>query len=232
MKGAGPEPIAEEVVRIHEVYHRNGVNEADCISCSSACCSRGGLALLENVILIYKRYRRGLLERSDFSFDGGLSFKSFIIKYFDIYCFRTGGLFRRKSLLLFHTKVLTKRNKLISIPAVAGSFTGRRMEEDSRPERDARGCIFLSSKSPDWPEDDGDSSRKCILHTDKFASHLTAKPIDCVFFTCTSPLNVKVPEKKTARRWITSLANAYPDSLERFGTLVGEFRVDNDSAWF
>ena len=227
MKDERLKPLPEKIVKIHEAYHRNGISEDDCIACSSVCCSRGGLALLENVVLIYERYREGLIKRDDFSFAPGLTFKQFIIKYFDIYCFQAGNILRRKKLLLFQTKVLTEDNRLISIPAEPGRYTGSRMEEESRPEKEARGCVFLSNKSPNWPEDDGDKSRHCILHREHFDTHITEKPIDCVFFTCSSPLQVKVPQNRTARKWINMLAEAYPDSMDRFGELAGKFVIDN-----
>ena len=229
MNGAELKPLPEKIIKIHEEYHRDGITGADCISCSSTCCSRGGLALLENVVLIFEKYKKDLLRRTDFSFVPGLTFKKFIIKYFDIYCFQTGNIFRRKNLLLFHTKVVTKENRLVSIPAVPGRYTGNRLEEESKPEKAARGCVFLSNKSPDWPEQDGDTSRHCLLHSYHFNTHITEKPIDCVFFTCTSPLQAKAPAKRIAEQWISALANAFPESMERFRDIVGEFVIENES---
>jgi len=227
MKDSGLKPLPENILKIHESYHRRGISEADCVSCSSVCCSRGGFALLENIVLIYERYKKRLIKREDFNFEAGLSFKRFVVKYFDIYSFQTGRIFRRKSLLLFHTRVLTEDKRLISIPAVVGKYSGSRMEEETRPEKEARGCIFLSKKSPNWPEDDGDISRKCLLHSEHFATHITEKPLDCVFFTCTSPLQPKATENRVAKAWIESLAKAFPDSMEKFAELVGEFVIDN-----
>ncbi len=84
-----------------------------------------------------------------------------------------------------------------------------------------KGCVFLSKKVPSWPEDDKDSSRRCILHRAESATHLTAKPIDCVFYTCLEPFKAKTPTVKESRRWFRRvLAVLSPRSLERYRALV------------
>ena len=50
------QPLTDEVRKILTDHHKDAVTESDCARCSSACCSQGGAAIFENVLLIYDLY--------------------------------------------------------------------------------------------------------------------------------------------------------------------------------
>jgi hypothetical protein len=202
-------------------HHYGGVTEQDCRQCSSACCSQGAFALLENVLQIYQRYLNNQLHRTDYSFEPDLAFHQFVGKYFDLYLQITGKWWWKQSVLLFYMKSLSSDNNLISIPPVSNFYNTRTTLFNANPWLN-KGCVFLSKKAPNWPENDGDSSRYCILHEERSRSHMTCKPIDCIFYTCVKPLSPKIPKSTESKRWFRLLSNTYPNSLERYRTLIKE----------
>jgi hypothetical protein len=216
-----PLPLPDSVDALIARHHRGGVTEEDCRQCSSACCSHGGFALLENVIEIYDKYRRNQLRRSDFDFGTGLSFRGFVAKYFDVYLQVTGKWFWKRTILFFHMRSLSSGNDLISIPAVGSYYETRAKLFAGNPWLN-KGCVFLSARVPNWPDDDKDATRHCILHEDRSRTHVTAKPIDCVFYVCTKPMTAKAPTKDESARWFRALAKAYPDSVARYFALIKE----------
>ena len=183
------------------------------------CCSHAGFAILENVLLIYEAYEKGLLKRTDYEFPAGLSFKDFVFKYFDVYIEPVKKWFRKRALVAFRMKSLSSNDNLISIPAVGYYYDARAALFDQNPWL-SKGCVFLNKRIPDCSVDDGDSSRYCILHDEQSATHLTTKPIDCVFFTCHKSLEPKVPDPGTSRKWFRALATCYSNSIERFEGLL------------
>jgi hypothetical protein len=215
-----PEPLR----KILSHWHQDGIREEDCKACSSACCSHSGFAILENVTLIYEKYKRGELIRTDYEFPQGLTFTDFIWKYFDVNNFSTGRWPFKKSILLYHMRSFTSDNEIISIPT--GSFYWEiRASLFNRNPWLNKGCVFLNKKVPNWPQDDKDASRICILHTPDCNEMVTEKPIDCIFFTCSQPMKCKAPTQKVSEQWMRALAVSFPDSASRFHAMI-----DRDSA--
>ncbi len=220
-RGARLVRLPEAIVRFLDVYHRGGVTEGDCRACSSPCCSLGGFAILENVVAIFERYGRGNLRRTDFEFAPGLSFGDFVFQYFDVYrkTVRAGG--GEATLMLFHMKSLSADGHLISIPG-GDDYWDIRKELFERNPWLNRGCVFLSKRVGNWPSDDGDSSRHCILHAPESKAMVSAKPVDCLFFTCNRPREGRVPAPAQSEQWFRLLAEQFPDSLPRFEALINE----------
>lgn len=218
-------PYPEPIVRFLKQYHAGGVTEADCRACSSPCCSLGGFAILENVVQIYDVYRRGGLRRAGYEYEPGLSFADFVFKYFDVYKKKVPVDGGEVTLLLFHMRSLSQGNHLISIPA-GGDYWEIRAELFQQNPWLNRGCVFLSHKVGNWPEDDRDASRHCILHTPLSGTHVTAKPIDCVFYTCNKPIEGRVPTEAQSGEWFRLLAEHFPNSLERFEAMIRDDIVD------
>jgi hypothetical protein len=223
-----PERLPRSVDALIAKHHRGGVTAQDCRQCSSACCSQGGFALLENVLRIYQDYRNNQLRRTDFTFECGLPFRDFVHKYFDVYLQITGKWWWKRSVLLFHMRSLSSDDNVVSIPAV-GEFYGTRHQLFSANPWLNKGCVFLSRKVPNWPEDDKDATRHCIVHDDRSRTHMTAKPIDCVFYTCAAPIKAKMPTKADSARWHRALAKAYPKSIERFFAILKVDKENQDS---
>lgn len=191
-------------------HHRGGITEQDCAACCSGCCSRGSFAIFENVVSIYELYKDGRLHREDFEFEPELSFKDFVDRYFDVYLFDPGEDVAT-ALALFHMKNVSCVGHLISIPSIGDFWETRDALYDGNPWLN-RGCVFLSRTIPDWPTDDGDSDRHCILHQIDSATHLGPKPIDCVFFTCDSPMTPREPAEP-AHKWLEVLRSHYPEGF-------------------
>ncbi len=204
-------------------YHAGGVTEQDCRACSSACCSHGGFAILENVLQIYERYRAGALRRRDHQFPANLSFREFVFQHFEVYQQAVQLGDREAVVLLFHMRSLSSDGHLIQIPAVGEYWQTRVKLFEANPWLN-RGCVFLSHGVGNWPEDDGDSSRHCILHSPLSGSHVTEKPLDCVFYTCDRPIAARAPTAELSAEWFSILAESFPNSVERFEQLIGVVR--------
>ena len=200
----------------------------ECIACSSSCCSPGGFGVLENVLAIYELYRRGELKREDYEFPLGLSFRDFVKAHFDVIWYPTGKWLWKKQIACFFMKSLSGDGHLISIPWVGNSFHETRAPLFGENPWLNKGCVFLSKNVEEWLADDKDDSRRCILHHPESSSHLTQKPIDCVFFVCTKPQESKVPTKRISGRWFRALAVSYPKSVERFLSLVEKDKKEKD----
>jgi hypothetical protein len=46
--------------------------------------------------------------------------------------------------------------------------------------------------------------------------------VDCVFYTCNTPIDARVPAEEETATWFRLLAEHYPNSLERFEALIGK----------
>ena len=220
--------LPEAVARFLDEYHAGGVTERDCRACSSPCCSLGGFAILENVLQIYELYRCGALSRTDYEFEADLAFGEFVFRYFDVYRKTVSVNGADATLMLFHMRSLTADGQVISIPGGDHYWDIRKELFELNPWLN-RGCVFLSRQVDNWPSDDADVSRHCILHVPGSATTVTAKPIDCVFFTCTRPREARVPSVDESAAWFRLLAEYFPNSRERFETLIAE-EIHTDSA--
>jgi hypothetical protein len=214
--------LPKRAIRFLRSYHADGVKEEDCRACSSPCCSHGGFAILENVVQIYEQYRAGALRRPDFDFHPDLDFKGFVFRYFDVYQKAVQLGDHESVILLFHMRSLSTGGHPIQIPAVGGSsyWETRVALFEANPWLN-RGCVFLSHGVGNWPEDDGDSTRHCLLHSAPSGSHVTAKPIDCVFYTCDRPIAARAPTQEQSTEWFEILAESFPNSVERFEDMIG-----------
>jgi hypothetical protein len=221
--------LSDRVKRILADHHQDGITAEDCLACSSACCSYGGFAILENVLQIYDRYTAGLLERMDYKYEKNLSFRDFVFTYFDVVRRDTGHWFWKRDVLVFYMKSLSDDGHLITVPG-GSYFYGMRLAWFEANPWMNKGCVFLSQKVPNWPEDDGIKERHCILHDPQSDSHLTAKPIDCVFFTCDKPIYARIPDLKISRRWFRALALDYPNSVQRFDALIAADEAKGDTS--
>jgi len=217
--------LREYPKRIHRIlkkWHSDAVTAQDCEACSSPCCSHGGFAILENVLAIYDLYQRGELKREDYEFPPGMSFLDFIKTHFDVSWYPTGRWFRKKEIVCFFMKSLSSDGHLITIPWVGNSFHETRATLFEENPWLNKGCVFLSKKVDEWPSDDKDASRRCILHHPVSSNYVTHKPIDCVFYVCVKPHEPKVPTRRLSSRWLRALAISFPNSVKRFGRMVEE----------
>jgi hypothetical protein len=214
-KSIGPfTPLPDGVREFLEHYHSGGTGDEHCAGCNAACCSQGGFALLENVVLIHKAYEQGLLKRKDYEFETGLSFGEFVFKHFDIRTYAAGK--EEDELVLFHMRNLDFGNRVIGLPD-EGSYWETRAKLFEEAKGLNRGCVFLSEKTSKVPSEDDNTERNCILHVPQSADHLTAKPIDCLLFTCQdAPRQFKKPHPVESTQWMRLLAESYPGSIDRF----------------
>jgi hypothetical protein len=205
-------PLPQEIRDLLDRYHQDALSGEHCVACSSACCSQGGFALLENVIQIYELYSAGRLKRADYQFKPGLGFADFVFTYFDIRSFVAGG----QEMLMFHMRNLTPDGRVIGIPQEDGSYWETRQRLFNENKGMNAGCAFLNQK---LPADGGDTNtqRQCILHREHALDAITQKPIDCVFFTCAQEMGkYKKPSADESQEWFGLLAKHYPGSVARF----------------
>jgi hypothetical protein len=218
-KDIGPfTPLPDGVLEFLRHYHTGGTGDEYCPDCNAACCSQGGFALLENVVLIHRAYERGLLKRKDYEFTPGLTFGEFAFKYFDIRTYAAGS--ETDELVVFHMRNLDFGGRLIGLPD-EGSYWETRAKLFKETKGLNRGCVFLSEMTANEPTQDDNTERHCILHVPESPDHLTAKPIDCLLFTCIeAPLQFKKPHPVESTQWMRLLAQSYPDSIGRFKEML------------
>ena len=59
-------------------------------------------------------------------------------------------------------------------------------------------------------------------HAPESKAMVSAKPVDCLFFTCNRPREGRVPAPAQSEQWFRLLAEQFPDSLPRFEALINE----------
>jgi hypothetical protein len=188
------------------------------MECSAACCSHPGFAVLENVLEIYELYRQRKLKRKGHKFAKGLSLVQFIYTYFDVWERDVGPTEEDKQpMIFFHAKCIDEKGLPISIPPGESFWTTRDDMFRLNPWLNW-GCVFLSHKVPEWniQKDDGFRKRRCILHQPNSLQVIGPKPIDCLFHTCTTPLEVRIPTQGQTDEWFYVLSLEFPNSKERF----------------
>ncbi len=215
-------PFPAPIRTLLDAHHEGGVSEADCLRCHAACCLEPGFAILENLLAIHARYRRGALhEPGAFHFAHGLSLAEFAFRYFDLTVYRAGRGAGRRELLLFHPRARSAEGEPIAIPALEGlDYWEVRGQLFAANPTLSRGCVFLDRRAPRAGTRRA-SPRRCRLHDPRAATHLGPKPIDCVFFTCEERLLARLPDEALTGRWLDALARAYPESAQRFEALAG-----------
>jgi hypothetical protein len=177
-------------------------------------------------VLIHQAYEKGLLKRKDYAFKPGFSFGEFVFDYFDIRTYAAGG----EDLVLFHMRNLAFESQIIKLPE-EGSYWETRAKLFEEAKGLNRGCVFLSEKTAKVPTDDDNTDRHCILHVPESPDHLTAKPVDCLFFTCaTGAGDFKRPNSEDTAQWMSLLAKNYPDSIERFKKLLMEGQAPSENS--
>jgi hypothetical protein len=214
--------MPREVKSQIEKHHVGGISGSDCLACSSGCCSQSGFAILENVISMYDLYERGGLKRKGFKFSRRLSFNDFAFTHFNVYVEMVGPKEHQEGLVQFYPKSIDERGRLIAIPG-GGEFYAVRSGLFRDNPWLGRGCVFLSHPCPNWPEDDGYSKRRCILHTPDCYTIVGPKPIDCLFYTCMKPYTPVCPSPEESVAWHAALSKAFPRSVERFKQLSPTF---------
>lgn len=213
--------LPSELIKLIKQHQHN--SNANCVECSSLCCLHGGFAILENVVAIYGMYRRKHLIRQDYRFRENLSFKGFVGTYFDISLMPDNY----EAPVFFHTRVLSKNNTLITENSTHNSKCNADGEPFDIDNITSRGCVFLNRKIPIDNESDETPSTTCTLHSPDNETHITAKPINCVLFTCQRPLVVKQQDARFSYEWIQIINKAYPNSARRFRKLLkNESAVD------
>lgn len=216
------DPLPTTALHIIDNYQSGGIEASDCVTCSSSCCAHPGFAILENVEVIYELYREGELVRTDYEFPPGMSFREFVMEYFDVYRHDVAGTDPVESIVFFHMRSLSADGHTISIPPMATIADYHRAREAifrANPWMNT-GCIFLSHQLKGWPDEDGVAERHCTLHSAEAGTQLTAKPIDCVFHTCNTPRDARKPNQEQSEAWFAELAQQWPNSVERFRQLV------------
>ena len=78
-----------------------------------------------------------------------------------------------------------------------------------------------------WPQNDKNAGRHCILYAPHCGARITIKPADCVFCTCNMPIDARVPTEERSANWFRLLAKHIPNSLERFEALIGKEPAQN-----
>lgn len=213
--------IPAQVSELIAKYHADGVSAEECLACSSGCCSHGGFAILENVLEIYALYQKGKLKRKGYRFPKGLLFRDFVFMHFDVWSHSTGPDDDKQEIVFFHMCSIDEQGRPIHVPGGGSYWDIRGGLFDNNPWLN-RGCIFLSHSCPNWPEDDRYTKRHCILHSADCCEVVGAKPIDCVFFTCSKPYAPKIPSREESEQWFRALSEAFPNSKSRFESLIGE----------
>jgi hypothetical protein len=210
-------------------HHRGGVSASDCRACSSPCCSLGGFALLENVEHIYELYCQGKLIREDYVFPEGLNFEEFVFSYFDVDIQWADGEWLHEDLVLFRMRTLGPEGHVLDLSHFDDYPLERAALFDRNPWLN-RGCVFLSEATAHWPRFDQQHQRHCLLHDDRSTTHITAKPLDCVYFTCQTPRQPKVADEDKRHAWFKMLSELYPNSVQRFQERLQEHTSNSDSA--
>jgi len=176
-----------------------------CHECDAGCCNGPGFAILENVMQIYERYRRGLLVRSDLDFEPGMTLGQFVFSYFDRAIINDG-------LLLFFPKMVTDDSRLLSVPP--WNFWQAR-EYLLRRNR-SYGCIFLDRRRTD----DDTRFNPCILHGNpKIQEEITEMPIDCMYCQCSALRQIVKPRAEESSQWFRLLETHFPGSVQRYKAL-------------
>lgn len=73
------------------------------------------------------------------------------------------------------------------------------------PTNECKGCIFLENSM----SLNDQKVRKCILHSPKYNSEITEKPIDCVFLSCDFNKRTKRMTQEETHKYFSLLSKYY-----------------------
>ena len=217
-----PEPFPEEVRTLIAENARRAGAERDCLDCDASCCATSGFAVLANVALAYQQYAGGAL---DFQFEPGLSAQEFLYRYFDIVQAAPGDTPGAPPFLVYFPRSLVHGASLESLSPVEDRQTGEyrvltlpqylesRKAWIAGSAQYARSCIFRHGRLPRG-DGSGRAFAGCVLHADLSPTHLTGKPIDCIFQACVAPPELLEPDPALAHRWLEALRRHYGGGQE------------------
>lgn len=221
-RGLGPAPLPGPIAALIAGNRKGRFRQSSCLRCPSSCCSRGGFAVLGNVFAIYNLYLEGGL-RSIRALGPGLGFRGLVTVLFDVWIRRTGPEGRGGEFAAFHARSVAADGTPIPVPP-EGDYWDARERLFARNPGLNRGCAFLSEMLPEEGIDDG-KPRRCLLHGRLSATHLTAKPIDCVYYNCRNPGPGRLPSLKAKHRWFGAIARCWPGTAEELEELMGAGRL-------
>jgi hypothetical protein len=212
------QPFPEEIRQLIEANRRRAGPAPDCLACDGSCCATSGFALLQNVAMAYREYDSG---RLNFQFQQGLGAQEFLRTYYDLVQVtpeECPGL--AEPLLVFFPCSIVKGQKLTHITPVEGTkaregqpfalheYHASRQAARERLPYDWH-CVFWNGGLP-LARGDGRTFGGCSLHGKLSATHLTAKPIDCVYGACRTPPELLAPSLEEVDRWIIELSRSWP----------------------
>ena len=205
--------LPKEVCELIGQSHQRKGPRSDCSACTSSCCHDTGFAIRPNIALIYDRYRAGLLLRSDYQFKGGLSPNDFVEYYFRTFLIRCESIPSIPPLVVALPKMLGELGMPTQVTSLQAFYEERKHWRKNYPLLDT-GCVFLSKQFPPGVND-SDTSRGCILHAPHVNTHLTTKPIDCVYHICHEPPTQLAPTKAMTDRWLLALAKHFGERMSQ-----------------
>lgn len=170
---------------IRTLFKEHHLGSPSCKRCQRPCCAFSGFATLENVRNIYQKYVAGQLVRDDYKFASGLDYRSFTLSYFDVVYHGSSEL------VMFFPRHLSWTDHVVAFPETGDYWNARNRFFEQHSLLRA-GCVFLKQKTEAIsPMHDP----ICILHEPGLDETLSAKPIDCVFLTCSPGQTVKKDDR-------------------------------------
>ena len=212
-----PQPFPEEILRLVAANRARAGQTRDCLACDGGCCATSGFALFWNVALAYQAYAAGDLR---FQFEPGLGPQQFLHTYYDVARVtpeECPGL--AEPMTVFFPCSIVKGETLTHITPVEGTraregqpfslheyLASRRATREQLPYD--WHCVFWNGALP-LPGGAGRTFGGCSLHTKLGATHLSAKPVDCVFAACHTPPDLHAPPLAEMQAWLLELARNY-----------------------
>jgi hypothetical protein len=212
-----PQLFPEEIRKLIEANRRRAGQTRECLACDGGCCTTSGFALFQNVALAYQDYASDALR---FQLQPGLSPQQFLHTYFDVVqvtpeeCPDLAG-----PLLVFFPCSIVKGETLTHVTPVEGTRAREgqpfALHEYHASRRAARAelpfdwhCVFWNGALP-LPAGGGRTFGGCSLHGKQSGTHLTAKPVGCVFSACHTPPDLVEPGRAELDEWLLALGRHY-----------------------
>ena len=205
-------PLPDEVRLLIEENQRASAPAGDCLRCNAACCEVSGMAVLANVYAACELYERGWLS---YQFTPGLEARGFAVTYFDTVMVTPADVPGVEPFLVFFPRSLVNGQTLICTSPVedrdgkARALSLHEYEAVRQHHREVNSqypwrCVF-SSPDIHRREGAGQTFAGCLLHAEESGTHLTAKPLDCVFGVCHQPPALLPPGPEAAARWLAAV---------------------------